>query len=236
MSVCVCLLAIGPSRIFTCHDIRPVGASISLPSPNHPSLPPSKANLLLRLLQIIALMPPQPTKQSSSKSELMMGYDSTRLNREKALKLLGVSEEQLDVENGKILGSLGILGSQRKRSFRITRSVSAPVLKAANEGGGKRGSWFSGRRSSVRSKRGSSVFEDVFKGWNCAAAFGAIEEGPTMLEQLQTENEQQKYDLEMLRKKVKAMEIENKEIREDLEERKRKEEEENSKPKGWFSR
>ncbi|GMH84179.1 hypothetical protein TrVE_jg7126 [Triparma verrucosa] len=186
--------------------------------------------------QIIALMPPQPTKQSSSKSELMMGYDSTRLNREKALKLLGVSEEQLDVENGKILGSLGITGSQRKRSFRITRSVSAPVLKAANEGGGKRGSWFSGRRSSVRSKRGSSVFEDVFKGWNCAAAFGAIEEGPTMLEQLQTENEQQKYDLEMLRKKVKAMEIENKQIREDLEERKRKEEEENSKPKGWFSR
>lgn len=182
-------------------------------------------------------MPPAPQKQSSSKSELMLGYDSTRLNREKALKLLGVSEEQLDVENGKILGSLGIEGSQRKRSFRITRSVSAPVLKAANEGG-KRASWFSGRRSSAtpRSRRGSSVFEEVFKGWNCAAAFGAIEDGPSEMEILQAENEQVKYDLEMVRKKLRVVEEENKKVRGELEERERKEEEENNKPKGWFGR
>mmetsp|Transcript_542 Transcript_542/g.952 ORF Transcript_542/g.952 Transcript_542/m.952 type:complete len:258 (+) Transcript_542:52-825(+) len=182
--------------------------------------------------QIIALMPPQPSKQTSAKSEILLGYDSTRLKREKALKMLGVSEEQLDMENGKILGSLGIDG--RKRSFRITRSVSAPVLQA--NAPDKRGSWFGGRRSSVRSKRGTSIFEGIFEGWNCTNAFGAIDEGPT-IEQLQEENEQQNRALEALQKRLAALEAENKALKTAEEERKRIEEEAAASKKSgvsWF--
>lgn len=33
--------------------------------------------------QILSLMPPEPEKGASAKAELLMGYDATRLNREK---------------------------------------------------------------------------------------------------------------------------------------------------------
>ena len=72
-------------------------------------------------------MPPAPKRRVSTKAEILMGYDKERLNRERALKRLGVSEEQLDIENSKFLGSLGVDG--RKRSFRATRSISAPQLQ-----------------------------------------------------------------------------------------------------------
>ena len=67
-----------------------------------------------------------------------------------ALRMLGVSEEELDVENEKILGSLGVDG--RKRSFRLARSVSAPLAR----NGSKRSSWFS-RKSSTASGYTSGV-------------------------------------------------------------------------------
>ena len=63
--------------------------------------------------------PPQPHDRIAQclKEETILGYSTLRLKREKALKVLGASEEDVDIENSKNLGSLGIAG--RKRSFII---------------------------------------------------------------------------------------------------------------------
>lgn len=55
------------------------------------------------------------SSESSSKAERILGYTSSRLCREKALKLLGASEYEVELENCKNLGSLGQSG--RRRSF-----------------------------------------------------------------------------------------------------------------------
>ncbi len=52
-----------------------------------------------------------------TKAEKTLGYCNIRLKREKALKFLGVTEEEIDLENSKGLGALGIGG--RRRSFRV---------------------------------------------------------------------------------------------------------------------
>ena len=65
-------------------------------------------------------MPPPPPPyhiEDCLKEELILGYKTLRLKREKALRVLGVSEEDVDIENSKNLGSLGRAG--RKRSFVI---------------------------------------------------------------------------------------------------------------------
>jgi len=49
------------------------------------------------------------------KLEKILGYSVTRLRRSKALRLLGVTEEDIELENSKNLGTLGTNG--RKRSF-----------------------------------------------------------------------------------------------------------------------
>lgn len=59
--------------------------------------------------------PPQIRVQSSSKVEILLGYSKSRLRREKALKILGANEDEIDQENSKALGSLGISG--RRRSY-----------------------------------------------------------------------------------------------------------------------
>jgi len=65
---------------------------------------------------IILLNPPQSQYRtsSSSKAERLLGYSIRRIQRSKALKLLGVSEEFIDEENSKMLASLG-MGHQRKK-------------------------------------------------------------------------------------------------------------------------
>ena len=50
-----------------------------------------------------------------SKAERLLGYTETRLKRAKALKLLGATEDDIEVECQKNLGSLGHGG--RRRSF-----------------------------------------------------------------------------------------------------------------------
>ena len=55
------------------------------------------------------------SSSDSSKAERILGYTSSRLCREKALKLLGASEYEVELENSKNLGSLGQSG--RRRSF-----------------------------------------------------------------------------------------------------------------------
>jgi hypothetical protein len=59
--------------------------------------------------------PPQIHLQSCSKVEILLGYSKSRLRREKALKVLGANEDEVDQENSKVLGSLGLSG--RRRSY-----------------------------------------------------------------------------------------------------------------------
>ena len=55
------------------------------------------------------------TTTACSKAERLLGYTETRLKRAKALKLLGATEDDIEVECQKNLGSLGHGG--RRRSF-----------------------------------------------------------------------------------------------------------------------
>ena len=63
-----------------------------------------------KLLRLIPRKPSDPNK-----AERILGYASMRLHREKALRLLGLTEEEIEEENAKVLGSLGTSG--RRRSF-----------------------------------------------------------------------------------------------------------------------
>lgn len=68
--------------------------------------------------------PPPPPKNMSccSKEERLLGYTMMRIKREKALRVLGASEEDVDIENSKNLGALGQNG--RKRSFFVLNQSS----------------------------------------------------------------------------------------------------------------
>lgn len=78
-------------------------------------------NLAKRLLEQIPACPSDPNK-----AERILGYASTRLLREKALRLLGATEEEVDAENAKTLGSLGVAG--RRRSFSIETTAHSEFL------------------------------------------------------------------------------------------------------------
>eukprot|EP00586_Coscinodiscus_wailesii_P006939 CAMPEP_0172492178 /NCGR_PEP_ID=MMETSP1066-20121228/23216_1 /TAXON_ID=671091 /ORGANISM="Coscinodiscus wailesii, Strain CCMP2513" /LENGTH=306 /DNA_ID=CAMNT_0013261641 /DNA_START=77 /DNA_END=997 /DNA_ORIENTATION=+ len=64
---------------------------------------------------LIAQIPPP---SHHTKIEKVMGYDESRLKREKATKLMGTSEDEIETENAKEMASLGIAG--RRRSFSLT--------------------------------------------------------------------------------------------------------------------
>jgi len=68
-----------------------------------------------KLFMQIPPPPPFRGKACCSKEECLLGYNVLRLHRAKALRVLGASEEDVDIENAKNLGSLGRSG--RKRSF-----------------------------------------------------------------------------------------------------------------------
>lgn len=52
---------------------------------------------------------------SINKAERILGYAAARMKREKALRLLGASEDEVTVEIPKVLGTLGVAG--RRRSY-----------------------------------------------------------------------------------------------------------------------
>ena len=52
---------------------------------------------------------------SINKAERILGYAAARMKREKALRLLGATEDEVTVEIPKVLGSLGVAG--RRRSY-----------------------------------------------------------------------------------------------------------------------
>jgi hypothetical protein len=52
-------------------------------------------------------IPPLGPWETLTKEEKLLGYAKSRLKREKALKILGVTEDEIEYENRKRLGSLG---------------------------------------------------------------------------------------------------------------------------------
>lgn len=82
-------------------------------------------HLAEKLLEAIPACPNDPNK-----AERVLGYASKRLAREKALRTLGTTEEQVDTENSKILGSLGIEG--RRRSYSMLAQSNNDLLAFAN--------------------------------------------------------------------------------------------------------
>ena len=55
---------------------------------------------------------------SISKSERILGYAANRMKREKAVRLLGSTEDEVAMEIPKVLGTLGVAG--RRRSYSTT--------------------------------------------------------------------------------------------------------------------
>jgi hypothetical protein len=76
--------------------------------------------------------PPQIRLHTSSKVEILLGYSKSRLRREKALKVLGAKEEEVDQENAKALGSLGLSG--RRRSYMSNENDKFLLLRQRRRG------------------------------------------------------------------------------------------------------
>lgn len=62
--------------------------------------------------RLLNQIPPCPS-DSNNKVEQLMGYATTRLLREKAIRVLGTTELEVELENAKNLGSLGVGGRRR---------------------------------------------------------------------------------------------------------------------------
>ena len=79
-------------------------------------------HLAERLLKQIPVCPSDPNK-----AERIFGYAKSRLEREKAMRLLGATEEEVEIENAKNLGSLGV--GARRRSFSVIETPPKPLYK-----------------------------------------------------------------------------------------------------------
>lgn len=100
-------------------------------------------HLAERLMKQIPACPSDPNK-----AERIFGYAKSRLERQKAMRLLGATEEEVEVENAKNLGSLGV--GARRRSFSvIERAPSKPLYK--------------NRKSSISRKPRHSSFDTALR-------------------------------------------------------------------------
>lgn len=93
-------------------------------------------------------------RTTGQKAEALLGYSVERLQRSKALKVLGTSEDMIEEENCKNLGSLGVAG--RRRSFIIQDDSDS-------EGGRKYDLGKASKKSRKRN-RGSFEYEKKLKG------------------------------------------------------------------------
>lgn len=74
--------------------------------------------------KLFAQIPPlSPSQSITSKVERLTGYANIRLGRDKALRLMGVNENDIDVENAKNLGALGVSGRRRSFTFVKQRDI-----------------------------------------------------------------------------------------------------------------
>mmetsp|Transcript_9565 Transcript_9565/g.14496 ORF Transcript_9565/g.14496 Transcript_9565/m.14496 type:complete len:233 (-) Transcript_9565:80-778(-) len=90
-------------------------------------------NDIAKAEHLLSLIPPCPNRtECSTKLECVLGYSEKQIKRAKALTRLGVSEDELEVENSKTLGSLG--KGARRRSFSHTKETNAPALVLVAKG------------------------------------------------------------------------------------------------------
>lgn len=122
--------------------------------------------------RLLRQIPPPPPSHSSAKyeyctkAERLLGYTLLRLSREKALRVLGASEEDVDIENSKTLGSLGRSG--RRRSFVVRNEkangvyagqISCLKIRKSSRGSIKcRNNPKYGRQSSYRRRSTSDLY------------------------------------------------------------------------------
>ncbi|KAL7447252.1 hypothetical protein ACHAXM_011036 [Skeletonema potamos] len=67
--------------------------------------------------RLLNQIPPCPS-DTENKAEQVLGFACSRLYREKAIRILGTSETEIELENAKNLGSLGVGG--RRRSWQAS--------------------------------------------------------------------------------------------------------------------
>jgi len=70
--------------------------------------------------------PGLPSKKDCKKEEIILGYSLKRVKRKKALKLLGETEDTIELNKSKALASLGVAG--RRRSYE-TSQADLSILK-----------------------------------------------------------------------------------------------------------
>lgn len=75
--------------------------------------------------RLLNQIPPCPS-DPNNKVEQLMGYARMRLLREKAIRVLGTSETEVELENAKNLGSLGVGG--RRRSWTMASELDGSEL------------------------------------------------------------------------------------------------------------
>lgn len=89
----------------------------------------------------------------STKAERLLGYNQTRLKRAKALRLLGATEDDVELECAKNLGSLG--QGARRRSFIVEMDKgrsSSRLHRRLSLGNTQRRTFFGAGRASRRKK------------------------------------------------------------------------------------
>ena len=94
------------------------------------------------------------TPCNSTKAERLLGYNETRLKRAKALRLLGATEDDVELECAKNLGSLG--QGARRRSFIVEMDKgrrSSRLHRRLSLGNTQRRTFFGPGRASSRRKK-----------------------------------------------------------------------------------
>ena len=101
-----------------------------------------------------AKTPSAKTPCNSTKAERLLGYNATRLKRAKALRLLGATEDDVELECAKNLGSLG--QGARRRSFVMEMDKgrrSSRLHRRLSLGNTQRRTFFGRGRSRASSRR-----------------------------------------------------------------------------------
>lgn len=88
---------------------------------------------------------------SINKAERILGYATTRMKREKAIRLLGATEDEVAVEIPKVLGSLGVAG--RRRSYSTTDITPPAFIQVTIPGVRSSSNPHAQRRSTVQHSR-----------------------------------------------------------------------------------
>ena len=98
-----------------------------------------------------------------SKAERLLGYTETRLKRAKALKLLGATEDDIEVECQKNLGSLGHGGRRRSFVMEMDPARNSRLHRRLSLGSSTQRRTFFGSRRQKKGRSGGGSGRDRVK-------------------------------------------------------------------------